>query len=60
MPDYAVLQGGGATWSDAEEELLKMSAMRCPGDMLRRIMRYTPRAVDVFFVFLFFRVSRIL
>ena len=30
---------GGPTWSDAEGQLLKMSHMRCPGDMLGCIIR---------------------
>ncbi|CAM9898577.1 unnamed protein product, partial [Scytosiphon promiscuus] len=30
---------GEPTWSDAEEQLLKMSRMRCPGDMLRCIVK---------------------
>ncbi|CAM9945000.1 unnamed protein product, partial [Hapterophycus canaliculatus] len=32
---------GEPTWSDAEEQLLKMSRMRCPGDMLRCIVKCT-------------------
>lgn len=32
-------KGSDVTWSDAEAELVKMSDMRCPGDMLRCIIR---------------------
>eukprot|EP00904_Undaria_pinnatifida_P003584 jgi/Undpi1/13226/HiC_scaffold_8.g02888.m1 len=32
---------GGPTWSDAEGQLVKMSRMRCPGDMLACIIRCT-------------------
>ncbi|CAB1111954.1 unnamed protein product [Ectocarpus sp. CCAP 1310/34] len=34
-------EDGAPTWADAEAQLLKMSRMRCPGDMLRCIVKCT-------------------
>ncbi|CBN79664.1 conserved unknown protein [Ectocarpus siliculosus] len=34
-------EDGALTWADAEAQLLKMSRMRCPGDMLRCIVKCT-------------------